>query len=628
MTQELKPIAVLPGPGGVIILDFGQNIVGRLRLRVHAPAGTRITLRHAEILQGGELAVRPLRNAAATDLFIGSGEPEQWEPAGTFHGFRFAEISGWPGELRPGDVVAHVLGTDLRRIGGFHTSHPLLQRLHDNVVWGARGNFLSVPTDCPQRDERLGWTGDVQVFAPAAAFLFDCDAFLRSWLRDVRTEQNAADGVVPMVVPAVIPQVPGLFEPIAGWGDAITLVPWVLRDAFVDDEVLSENLDAMIAWVEAVRHRTGGAPLWEDGRQFADWLDPGAPPDQPGKAKADPDIVATAYYARSAQLTADAAKLVGRHEEAQRYAALATEIRQAFRDTYITPRGRMMSDAATAYALALAFDLVEDERRGQLGDRLAELVRRHAYRISTGFLGTPVVCDALTATGHADVAGRLLLQTENPSWLYPVTMGATTIWERWDSLLEDGALNPGQMTSFNHFALGAVADWMHRALGGLSRRAPGFRRALFAPVPIDRVDDAAVWHDSPYGRIAASWRRTRGRLEATLSVPPGVEIEVRLPDVREVVGAGTHSWVVPLPSPPSALPVPSLDGPMTDVLASREAYAAVISELEAWDPDRGAALRRSLVWTEGRTLRDPLDKVPVEVMDRIARRLANLPSAN
>jgi alpha-L-rhamnosidase len=419
----------------------------------------------------------------------------------------------------------------------------------------------------------------------------------------------------------VIPQVPGLSEPIAAWGDAITVLPTVLHDSFADDRFLVENLDAMIAWVDAVRRRTSDAPLWEDGRQFGDWLDPDTPPDQPGKAATDPDIVATAYFQRSARLASEAAMRLGQPDIAERYSNLADRIREAFLQAYVTPSGRMMSDSPTAYALAIVFDLVDAQRRAALGDRLAELLRRRAYRIATGFVGTPIVCDALTRTGHGDVATRLLLQTENPSWLYPVTMGATTVWERWDSLLEDGSLNPGQMTSFNHFALGAVVDWMHRALGGLTAKAPGYRRARFAPLFADGIDDIAVWHDSPYGRVDASWHRTGAAVRVTLDVPEGIEIDVDLPGTQVSVGAGHHRWDVRNDAPPPAPGVPSLDGPMTDVLDSPEAYAAVFDELVRWDPDRAARLRRSIVWTAGRRLRDPLDKVPVEVMERISARL-------
>jgi alpha-L-rhamnosidase len=624
VTQTIAPETITPTPDGAVILDFGQNLVGRLRIRVRAERGTEITLRHAEVLVEGELATRPLRNATSTDRYVAAGEVlEEWAPSGTFHGFRFAEVSGI-GSGNLVDVVAEVLGTDLTRIGGFSTSHRLLQRFHDNVVWGARGNFLSIPTDCPQRDERLGWTGDIQVFAPTAAFLFDCDAFLAAWLRDVRAEQDAAGGVVPMVVPAVIPQVPGLFDPIAAWGDVITVLPSVLAEAFGDVDVVRSAYPGMVSWVDEVSSRAPGG-LWEDGKQFGDWLDPDAPPEQPGLAKADVDLVATAHLYRSAVLAAECGSALGHEDDARRFRALAAEVRTAFLATYVTPQGRMVSDAPTAYALAIVFGLIDDARLPAVGERLRHLVRRSGYCISTGFVGTPIVCEALSRTGHDDAAARLLLQTENPSWLYPVTMGATTIWERWDSLLEDGTLNPGQMTSFNHYALGGVADWMHRRIGGLSPLAPAYARFRFAPLFLDGLSDASVWYDCPAGRIAASWERTGASIRINLSVPPNTRALVALPDADPVeVGSGRYEWTVPAREV-SASPVAlDLDSDLTDVLEIPGGFDAVFGALRAWDPEQARTLRRAIRWTPGRPLRDPLLKVPVPVLDDIRSRLADL----
>jgi alpha-L-rhamnosidase len=632
VTETRAPAEVAVRPDGTILLDFGQNLVGRLRIRVRADRGRRIALRHAEVLVDGELATRPLRNAASVDTYTAAGEGvEEWAPAGTFHGFRYADISGVEdGDLI--DVVAEVLGTDLPRIGGFATSHAQLQRFHDNVVWGARGNFLSIPSDCPQRDERLGWTGDIQVFAPTAAFLFDCDAFLASWLRDVRSEQDAAGGVVPMVVPAVIPQVPGLFEPIAAWGDVITVLPSVLAETFGDLDVVRATYSGMVEWVEAVSKRAPGG-IWADGKQFGDWLDPDAPPEHPGLAKADVDLIATAHLYRSAVLTADCAALLGRDDDVHRFTALASDVRAAFLDTYVTPRGRLMSDAPTAYAVAIVFGLIDDERLAAAGARLRHLVRRSGYCISTGFVGTPIVCEALSLTGHDDTAARLLLQTENPSWLYPVTMGATTIWERWDSLLEDGSLNPGQMTSFNHYALGAVADWMHRRIGGISPLEPAYARFRFAPVFLDGLTDAAVWHECPAGRIESWWRREDDVVQVGLTVPPNTRAVVILPgagadagadaDVVEV-GSGRHRWTVTAVAEDRPRVALDLDSPLTAVLDAPGGFDAVFGALRAWDPEEARALRRAIRWTPGRPLRDPLLKVPVPVQDVIRTRLADI----
>ena len=627
VVEERRVHRLITTPSGRTVLDFGQNLVGVVRIRVRGPRGHEITLRHAEVLEDGELGTRPLRNAAATDCYVLRGDGEElWRPRWTFHGFRYVEVQNWPGEVDPSDFSALVIHSDMARIGDFSTSHELLQRLHDNVVWSTRGNFLSVPTDCPQRDERLGWTGDIQVFAPTASFLYDCDAFLRSWLVDVVNEQKAAGGAVPMAVPAVIPQVPGLFEPIAAWGDAICVVPSVLHERFGDCDAIRDCFDGMKRWVDMIETRAGDDLLWDAGQQFGDWLDPDASPDLPGDAKADADIVATAYFARSADLTARAATLLGESADAARYEKLATLVAQAFRDAYVTPRGRMMSDAPTAYALAITFDLVDDELKTAMGARLAELVRRSGYRISTGFVGTPILCDALAATGNDAAAARLLLQTECPSWLYPVTMGATTIWERWDSMLEDGSINPGQMTSFNHYAFGAVADWLHRRIAGLAAADTGYRRIRIAPLPIDGLADAAAWHETPYGRASVQWQRTAaGCVDIVVELPPNTTATVLLPSgARHNVGSGHHEWRDELPTTSAIRKPLDLSSSLADIIDDERAYRAVLSAIAAIDSDRAEAFRRTTQWRTGRALEEPLNKAPVRVLRAVEHALAGL----
>jgi alpha-L-rhamnosidase len=547
-TEMLAPVA-RELVDGVLQLDFGQNLVGWMRVTLRdAPPGAEVVMRHAEILgPAGRLFTEPLRSAKATDTYVASGaDVETYEPRFTFHGFRYVEVTGWPGDLdaavAAGDVVARVYHTDLERTGWFECSDPLVNRLHENVVWSMRGNVVDIPTDCPQRDERLGWTGDIQVFAPSASFLFDTTGFLASWLRDLAIEQ-ADDGTVPLVVPDILTGGDGQPTPMAAWSDAAVIVPWVLAHRSGDLALLAAQWPSMAAWVERVLAERDADGLWTSGLQLGDWLDPAAPPDQPGEARADRHLVASAYLVRSLTLLADAARLLGRDEDHRRYAELAEVTRQAFVRVYTTPAGRLVSDAPTAYALAIAFDLLQDdEQRRRAGARLADLVRASGFRISTGFVGTPVITDALTATGHLDVAYRLLLQRLCPSWLYPVSMGATTIWERWDSMLPDGTINPGQMTSFNHYALGAVADWLHRTVAGLAPAAPGYRRIEVRPRPGGGLTSAAVEHDSPYGSIRVAWQRVGEHLELEVDVPAGVSATVVLPgdDPPFELGPGTH----------------------------------------------------------------------------------------
>ncbi|WP_210508312.1 family 78 glycoside hydrolase catalytic domain [Naasia sp. SYSU D00057] len=563
---------VLTSASGKPILDFGQNLVGWLELDLDLPAGTELVLRHAEVLEHGELGLRPLRFAAATDSFTAAGDARTWSPRFTFHGFRYAQVEGLPEGFDPARITAVVVHTDLERTGWLTTSDPMLDQLHANVVWGMRGNFLSIPTDCPQRDERLGWTGDIQVFTPTASYLYDVSGFLRSWLRDLALQQT--DTGVPMVIPSPLPDPPAA---AAAWGDAATLVPDALFARYGDPRVLEDQYPSMRQWVETLRGLAGDDHLWTGTFQFGDWLDPAAPPHNPAAAKTDADIVATAHYFRSTQRLAEAARILGRDEDAREYAALAELIRDAWVREYVTGAGRVLSDAHTAYALAIAFDLLEGERRQAAGDRLAELVRAYGYRVRTGFVGTPLICDALTTTGHVHTAYRLLLERGNPSWLYPITMGATTIWERWDSMLPDGTINPGEMTSFNHYALGAVADWMQRTIGGIAPAEPGYRVISVHPRPGGALTSASASLETGYGRVSTDWRIEDGRFSLKLTVPVGAEALVVLPGRHEElrVGSGAHEWTVPLTIAERRPRAFSMDSALADFADDPEAKASL-----------------------------------------------------
>ena len=545
--EELPPIKIWTSPTGKTLVDFGQNLVGWIRASVQGPAGTTITLRHAEVLEKEELGTRPLRTAKATDRFILSGGEDVFEPTFTFHGFRYVEVDGWPGELTSDTLTAVVVSSELRRIGEFECSDEMLNQLHRNVVWGLRGNFLDVPTDCPQRDERLGWTGDIAVFTPTATYLFDVDDFLRDWLKDLAAEQQAADGLVPSVVPDVLKYVERpagwpIPDTTAIWSDAAVWVPWSLWWAYGDLQVLADQFDSMVAHVRRIESKLSPTGLWDEGFQFGDWLDPTAPPDEPGVSRADNGVVATACLYRDAHIVRDAATLLGRHEDAEHFASLAERTRAAFNEHYVRPEGIIHSDAETPYALAIVFGLLDPEDEQLAGKRLADLVAESGYHIRTGFAGTPFITHALTQTGHLEAAYRLLLQTECPSWLYPVTMGATTIWERWDSMLPDGTINPGQMTSFNHYAFGAVAYWMHQIIGGIAPLEPGYSRVLIAPQPGGDIRWARSSLESRHGKISVSWSQDHdGPIELDVAVPDGVTALVQLPGTpAQELGRGQH----------------------------------------------------------------------------------------
>lgn len=552
VTQTLRPVSVERRGPERVRLDFGQNIAGRLRIRLASEPGVTVTLHHAEVLDHGELALRPLRTAAATDSYtFRSHDIEEWAPRFTYHGFRYAELEGWSGALDRLDVVAEVIHTDMERSGWFNSSHSLLNRFHENTVWGMRANFIDLPTDCPQRDERLGWTGDIQVFAPAALFLFHSAGTLAGWMRDVAAEQRQHDGAVPNFVPWIECGFPA--APAAAWGDAAVIVPWNIYERTGDTGILADQFDSMCSWVDMVERLSNGQGLWNSGFQLGDWLDPAAPPDRPSDSHTDGFLVATAYFAHSARLLARVARILGRVDAASHYEELQRTVTMAFQQEFVSPSGRVVSDTVSALSLALVFDLLATSaQRETAGARLADLVVQGSYRVQTGFVGTPIVCDALVLTGSIDTAYRLLLQEQSPSWLYPVTMGATTVWERWDSMLPDGEINPGEMTSFNHYALGAVVDFLHRVVAGLAPASPGYREILVAPRPGGGLEHASARHRTPLGTAEVSWRREHGRLIVEVLVPRGARALVRLPvegwhDLT--VGGGRHSFNVEFPEP-------------------------------------------------------------------------------
>ncbi|MFI0354925.1 glycoside hydrolase family 78 protein [Actinomadura sp. 9N407] len=561
--EEIPPVAILKSPPGSTIVDFGQNISGRVRLTMTGDAGRTVTLRHAEVLIDGELNTETLRTAAATDRYtLRGGAKEEWEPRFTVHGFRYVEVDGYPGVLEPEAITAVVVHSEMRRTGWFRTSDPLLDRLHSNVVWSMRGNFVGLPTDCPQRDERLGWTGDINAFAPTASFLYDVRGVLGSWLEDLAAEQRE-NGQVPWVVPDVL-STPS--PPTALWSDVAVGLPWTLYREYGDPDILRRAYDSMSAFVRGVEALLDENGLWSSGFQFGDWLDPDAPMNNPAGGKTDRHLVASAYFFKTASEMAQAATVLGRGDDAARFRALADRVREAFRHEYVAPSGRVVNETATAYALAIVFGLLDPEQKRRAGDRLAALVAEAGYRISTGFAGTPHVTDALSATGHLDEAYLLLMQTDCPSYLYPVTMGATTIWERWDSIRPDGTINPSGMTSLNHYALGAVADWLHRVVGGLSPAEPGYRTMSIAPRPGGGLTHATVEHDTVHGRVRVAWRIQEGHLALEVTIPDGTEATVVLPLhpdslIVDVTG-GDHAWRYELPEDYGARPEYTLDTPL------------------------------------------------------------------
>jgi len=534
--QTLKPVRIFETPNGTTVADMGQNMVGWVRLTADGAPGDTLTLRHAEALdQEGNLYTKNLRAAAQTDTLILGKEPVTYEPHFTFHGFRYVAIDGSPGELSKDDLTGVVIHSDMRPTGHFESSSPLVNRLQHNIVWGQKGNFLDVPTDCPQRDERLGWTGDAQVFAETATFNMGVADFFTKWLRDLAADQYES-GSIPWVAPDVLEEAIGEKRGgAAGWGDAGVIVPWVLYRRYGDTRILRRQYESMAAWVAFAREQAKNGSntyVWNTGWHFGDWLAYNTDrSDYPG-ATTSKDLIATAYFAHSTHLMAKTARVLGKEENAERYEQLFENIRAAFQREFVTPQGRVTSDTQTAYVLALAFDLLPEAQRDKAVRRLADDVR--GFHLTTGFLGTPDLTHVLTRRGETELAYDLLMRTEYPSWLYPVTKGATTMWERWDGIKPDSSFQDPSMNSLNHYAYGAVGDWLYQTVAGLQPAAPGYKRIRIAPKPSDTLTHARALYESLHGRIASSWQRTDERFRLTVDVPPNTRATVRLPGALSV----------------------------------------------------------------------------------------------
>ncbi|MDR2930606.1 MAG: glycoside hydrolase family 78 protein [Propionibacteriaceae bacterium] len=547
--EELAAVEVTVSPTGYPIIDFGQNISGWVHLTLNNPRrGQDITIRHAEALKpDGALERETNRTALATDRYIAAGhEREEWEPRFTIHGFRYIEVEGWRGLPSLDDFRAVVVHSDMDRTGWFESSDAMLNRLHENAVWSMRDNFVGIPTDCPQRDERLGWTGDVNVFIASATYLYDVEAVLASWLSDLMIEQRS-HGVMPRSAPLVDPR-PS--EPTALWGDAIVNVPWMLYQEYGRREVLRRCWPAMRAFVDEVATRLDPRGLWNTGFQYGDWADPDAPAREPGQAKTDKYLVAQAYLARTTDQMVRIAELLGEDEAREQYVELDTRVRLGFQEAYVTQRGIVKDETATGYALAICFGLLTDEQQTYAGKRLRGIIAGRGHIISSGFAGIPFVTDALTMTGHLDTAYAMLFQTQCPSFMYPVTMGATTFWERWDAILPDGHLHRTGMTSLNHYALGAISDWVRRVVGGLSSAAPGWSQIVVAPRPGGGLTTAETSHVTPLGLASVKWQIRDGEMVVTVVVPDGATARIVLPDHPEGLvateGPGEHEWAYPL----------------------------------------------------------------------------------
>ena len=554
VAQENEPVRclctlpaakVFTAPNGELLYDFAQNLTGWVEVKITGKPGQKIMLRHAESLdENGNFYTGNLSFAKATDTYILSGEAQTLRPHFTYHGFRYVCLEG----LEAGQEIvltACHLSSDLKEAGSFSCSDERVNRLQRNIVWGQRDNYLDVPTDCPQRSERLGWTGDATAFTPTAVFHQNIAPFMRKWLRDLAADQSSETGA-PQVVPDVLSDgATGGQNGAAYWGDVATVVPWTLYESYGDKRVLSEQYESMKIWAEYIRRQCGENGLWQSGFQYGDWL--GLDAEMNGlsderKGATDDYFVANVCYLWTLQIMADTAAVLGYTEDAAQYAALRETVLAAFRDEYVTRTGRLVSETQTAMTLALHFDLVEEKFKTAIADRLEQNIAAHKTHLTTGFVGTPYLCLALSDSGKHALAGKLLLQEENPGWLYEVKMGATTVWERWNSVMPDGSFNPANMNSLNHYAYGAIGNWLYTRLCGLRRLEPGYKTFAVAPGFIKGITYAELEYESVYGTIKTAWRCEKGRITVDLTVPANTTALLTLPEKDETLTLGSGSY--------------------------------------------------------------------------------------
>jgi alpha-L-rhamnosidase len=522
VTEELKPISVTQPTPGSYLFDLGQNMVGWARLRVQGPSGTLVRLRFGEMLNpDGTLYADNLRGAKATDTYLlKGGETETYEPRFTFHGFRYAEVTGYPGEPDLDALTGCVLHSDIPRTGTFECSDPMVNKLVQNIDWGQRGNFLSIPTDCPQRDERLGWMGDAQIFVRTAAGNRDVAAFFEKWMDDVSDAQSP-EGGFPDVAPRLVDPADGA----PAWGDAGVIVPWTIYQMYGDTEILQRHYSAMVRWMDYL-DSANPDHLWLNRRvnDFGDWLSI--------NDDTDKGVLATAYFAYDASLMAQIAQVLGHAEDAARFSALFENIKTAFNAAYVSADAEVQSGTQTAYVLALRFGLLPDALRPVAAQHLVQAIEAKNWHLSTGFVGVGYLCPVLSEAGYSDIAYTLLLNTTFPSWGYSIEQGATTIWERWDGWTEEKGFQDVGMNSFNHYSLGSVGEWLQRYAAGIDTdtNKPGFAHFLLHPRPDRRLTFVRASFASIHGLIESHWNLDGDTFRWSVRIPANTTAAATLPD--------------------------------------------------------------------------------------------------
>lgn len=553
ITERLAARELIITPKGEVVIDFGQNIAGIVEAKINFPKGTKVTIKHAETLdENGNFYTENLRTAKAADVFICSGTEDIFLPSFTFHGFRYIQVEGIGENIDIKNFTACVLHSDLEQTGSFETSNDDVNQLWENINWTLRGNFLDVPTDCPQRDERLAYTGDAQIFSSTAALNKNVALFFGKWLRDIKAEQTPEFGI-PMAVPNIL----GNSGAIAVWHDAATVIPWNMWKMYGDKRFLEEQYESIRGCVEYTRSKTEDNGLLKSGQQLGDWvaLDMEKGPMKPlpegmmnpgvdeKTGSTDVYYVANAYYAYSTWILTQAAEIIGKTEDVEEYTQLYNEIIKNFRNEYVTPSGRLVSETQTGCSLALRFNLIEEKDRHTVLEALLRSLRKHKNHLTTGFVGTQFLCGVLSDNGQHEIAGNVFLQEDCPSWLYSVKLGATTVWELWDGVNPDGSFNKYEMNSLNQYAFASIGDWMYRQLGGLDLLEAGYKKSRIAPQPIKGIPFLNTAIETVHGRLSCQLECKNNRFIIDIEVPENTTAVIALPEREEItVGSGKHHF--------------------------------------------------------------------------------------
>lgn len=637
--ERITPIEVIHTPAGETVLDMGQNMVGWLSFRCNAPAGTKLFFQFGEILQEGNFYNDNLRKAKAEFTYIADGTPCEVRQHFTFYGFRYVKVVGWPGEVKKEDFTGLVIHSEIEEIGHIETADPLVNQLIHNALWGQKGNFLDVPTDCPQRDERCGWTGDAQIFSGTACFQTDAYAFYAKYGHDVYAEQKKLNGSVPDIVPITN----NLGDGTTAWGEAATVIPWNVYLHYGDKEILVRQYDSMKAWVEYMHgedRKYGNKHLWQSGFHYGDWLALDGNVKGGVYGATDPFLIASAYYYYSTNIVAKTADILDKKEDAVYYKDLASKIKDAFEKEYFTPTGRLCVDTMTAYVVVLYMGLTPDYAYEKVCEGLLNRLKKNQYHLNTGFVGTPYLCRVLSENGMNDLAYHLLLEKGFPGWLYEVLMGATTVWERWDSVLPDGKISGTEMNSLNHYSYGSIVEWMYRNMVGIrpSEEGAGFKKFTIAPMPNYQIESAKAKLRSASGMIESGWRIQDEKLYFHFRIPFDAEALIILPDadVKDIevsqdgirsatqsgknveirVETGAYEFAY-LPTTPYRK-IYSIDSPMEE-LDANEKTRTILEKY--YYPSHSSYPFKKELYTFQELLNGPLTFLPYEEQKAIDKRL-------